>query len=81
LKKVADLKTANRLRALVRMGKARVVKELVSGEDPKLFVESASGAPMALVGQRYRYMFEAALIEQGSGDGLFEGFHQTTVTK
>lgn len=78
MKKIVERETAEKLRELVRMGKARVVKEYVGGE-PELFVYSPSASLMAIIGGRYRYMFEAALIEQGSGDGLLEGCDQTTV--
>jgi hypothetical protein len=78
MKKIVDLETAQKLRELVRMGKARVVKEFVAGE-PEFAVYSPSGALMAIPSLRYRYMFEAAMIERGSGDGLLEGCHQTTV--
>lgn len=77
MKKIVDRETAEKLREMIRMGKARVVKEYVAGE-PELFVYSPSASLMAVIGGRYRYMFEAALIEQGSGDGLLDGFHQTT---
>lgn len=78
MKKIVDLETAQRLRELVRMGKARVVKEYV-GSEPEIFVYSPSKRIMAVIGAKYRYIFEAALLEQGSGDGLFKGFDQTTV--
>ena len=77
MKRGVDRKAAIRLRELVRIGKARVVKEYISGE-PELFVRSPSGSLMAIIGERHRYMFEAALIEQGAGDGLLDGFDQTT---
>lgn len=79
MKKIVDRETADKLRELVRMGKARVVKEYVNGE-PEIFVYSPRASLMAIIGDRYKYMFEAALIEQGSGDGLLEGFDQTTAT-
>jgi hypothetical protein len=78
MKKIVDLKTAMRLRELVRVGKARVVKEHTDA-GLEIFVWAPGGSLMAVIGKRYRYMFEAALLEQGSGDGLLEGHHQTTV--
>ena len=76
--KVVDRESAEKLRALVRMGKARVIREYVDG-DPEIIVRGASGALIGIIGQKYKYMFEAALIEQGSGDGLLPGFDQTTL--
>lgn len=78
MKKIVDRETAYNLRALVDMGKARVVKEYVNG-NPEFCVYSKSGKLIGFPGERYKYVFEAALIQQGSRDGLFEGFHQTTL--
>ena len=77
MKKIVDRQSAESLRALIRMGKARAVKEHSDGES-HIAVYSASGGMIGLIGERYRYMFEAALLEQGAGDGLLEGFNQTT---
>ena len=77
MKKVVDLETITNLRKLVRVGKARVVKEFIDGE-PEIFVRSPSGILLGHIGQKYKYMFEAVLIEKGSGDALLKGFDQTT---
>lgn len=77
LNKIVDREASEKLLALVRMGKARVVKEYVN-HDPEIFIYSASGTLIAMIGMRYRYLFEAELIKHGSGDGLLEGYHQTT---
>jgi len=77
MKKIVDRQSADALRALIRMGKARAVKEHSDGES-HIAVYSASDRMIGIIGERYRYMFEAALIEQGSGDGLLEGLSQTT---
>jgi hypothetical protein len=77
MKKIVDRQSADALRALIRMGKARAVKEHSDGET-HIAVYSASGMMIGVIGQRYRYMFENALMEQGSGDGLLEGCSQTT---
>jgi hypothetical protein len=78
MKKIVDRETAEKLRELVRMGKARVVKEYVNG-DPEIFIYSPGESLMAIIGKQHRYIFEAALIEHGSMDGLLDGFDQTTV--
>lgn len=78
MKKFVDQHTASSLRALIHMGKARVVKEYVDG-NPELFIYSKSGKLIGVPHQKFRYMFETALIQQGSGDGLLDGHDQTTV--
>lgn len=80
MKKIVDRHTAKSLLALVKMGKARIVKEhTVDG--PEYAVFSASGTPCGIIGKRWEYLFEAALIRQGSGDGLLEGCSQTAGMK
>lgn len=76
MRKIADRSTAESLLALIRMGKARVVKEH-TGDGPEYAVFSASGTPIGIAGKRWVYLFEAALIQQGAGDGLFDGCSQT----
>jgi hypothetical protein len=76
-KKVFTREACEAVRALIRMGKARAIKEYVDGE-AVIFLYSASGALMGEAGKKYRYLFEQALAEHGSRDGLFEGFDQTT---
>ena len=77
-KKIVSLETSQALVSMIEMGKVRIFKEHTS-EGPVLTVVSASGSPIGVIGERYKYMFEKFLVEQGSGDGLFEGCSQTTL--
>lgn len=65
------------LLALAEMGKVRIIKEHTN-DGPVYFAVSASGAPIGIIGERYKYMFENLLLEKGSGDGLFDGCSQTS---
>ena len=76
MKKIVDRHSAESLLALVKMGKARVVKEHTDC-GPEYACFSSSGTPIGVIGARWAYLFEAALIQQGAGDGLFEGHSQT----
>jgi hypothetical protein len=80
MKHVNDWQTAHHLRDLVYAGKARVIKKYVDG-NPELFIRSPSGTLMGIAGCCYRYLFEALLANHGSGDGLLDGFHQTTAPR
>jgi hypothetical protein len=75
-RKIVDRHTVESLIVLIGMGRARVVKEHTA-DGPEYAVFSASGTPLGIAGERWKYMFEAAFIEHGAGDGLFEGCSQT----
>lgn len=76
-KKIVSYGTCQALVAMIEMGKARVIKEY-SEEGPVYTVFSASMSPIGIISEKYRFMFEKMLSERGSGDGLFDGFSQTT---
>lgn len=76
MKKITDRHACEALLTLIRIGRAKVVKEHGEG-GPNYFIFSASGASIGKIGEKYKYMFEEAVINRGSGDGLFEGFSQT----
>ena len=76
-KKINDHETALSLRELIRMGKATVTKEH-SLDGPIYRAYSVSGTFIGIVGPKYKYLFESALLEHGAGDGLFEGQSQST---
>jgi hypothetical protein len=77
-KTLTTLTGCRKLLTLIEQGEARIIKEFKDGT-PVLVVVSASGAPIGVVASKYGYLFEPALLERGSGDGLFEGFSQTTI--
>ena len=77
LKKIVSHETAQKLVAMIEMGKVRIIKEHTP-DGAVMTVFSASGSPIGIIGEKYKYLFEAALIRYGSGDGLLEGYHQTT---
>ena len=52
-------------------GEARVVKQH-GDKGPEYAVFSASGVA-GVVGDKHKYLFEAAFIKYGAADGLFEG--------
>lgn len=76
-KKIVHHETCASLLALIEMGKARVFKTHTE-YGPEYAVVSASGSPIGIIGPKYTYMFEKMLTERGSGDGLFEGYDQTS---
>lgn len=77
-KKIVDREMAEKIRALVRMKKARVIKEH-DDRGPVYRVYSASGPIIGTIGDKYKYLFEALIVEQGAGDGLFKDQSQSTV--
>jgi hypothetical protein len=77
-KTLTSLIACRKLLTLIEQGKARIIKEFKDGS-PALVAVSASGAPIGVVARKYVYLFEPVLLERGSGDGLFEGFSQTTI--
>lgn len=78
LKKIVSRETAQALIAMIEMGKARIFKEHTPNDGAVLTAVSASGYPIGIIGERYRYLFEKAMIDYGSGDGFF-GDSQTTL--
>ena len=78
-KKIVSLEIAHNLVAMIEMGKVRIFKEHTPNDGVVLTAVSASGSPIGIIGERYRYMFEAAMLRYGSGDGLFDGCSQTTL--
>lgn len=79
-KKIVSRETAQALVAMIEMGKVRVFKEHTP-DGAVLTAVSASGSPIGVIGERYRYMFETALEVHGSEDGLFAGHSQTTLPR
>lgn len=77
-KTLNSLTGCRKLLTFIEQGEARIIKEFKDGS-PVLVVVCASGAPIGVVARKYAHLFEAALLERGSGDGLFEGFSQTTI--
>jgi hypothetical protein len=76
MKEINNRHTCEALLSLIRIGRARVVKE--HGEDgPSYCIFSASGSAIGQICNKYQYMFERAVIERGNGDGLFDGCSQT----
>lgn len=80
LKKIVSLETAQALIAMIEMGKVRIFKEHTP-DGAVLRAVSASGYPIGIIGERYRYMFEKMIETHGSEDGLFAGHSQTTLPR
>ena len=69
---------ADRLQELVGNGTLRLIEEVVDGERI-MMISTRSGQIQAVVGKKVRHYFTRHFMERGSGDGLFSGFHQTTM--
>ena len=63
---------------MCEMGKLCVFSEMEDGKRVMRICDK-SLKPLAVVGERHRYMFEQFVSRRGSGDDLFSSVSQTTV--